>query len=47
MKLLLVFMFTCVLIGTLYERRTPKHYLLPLVGISFLVAIAYYIFPQS
>jgi hypothetical protein len=44
MKLLLAFMVACLFIGTLYERRQPKFYLLPLVGISILLAIGYYVF---
>ncbi|GEM_PF-1720479 len=44
MKLLLSFMFACVVLGTFYERRQPKFYLLPLVGISILMAIGYFVF---
>lgn len=47
MKLLLGFMFVCVVVGTLYERRLPKSYLLPVVGISIVLAMGYFFLRQS
>jgi uncharacterized membrane protein YfcA len=44
MKLLVAFMVVCVFIGTRYERRQPKYYLLPVIGISILLTIGYYVF---
>jgi hypothetical protein len=47
MKLLLGFMVMCLLLGTIKEGQPAKQYLLPIVGMSIVLAIGYFVFRQS
>lgn len=47
MKLMLGFMLTCLLIGTIWRDRSPRAYLLPVLGLSILMTIGFFFFNQT
>jgi uncharacterized membrane protein (UPF0136 family) len=47
MKMLLGFIFICLMIGTMWERQLPVRYLIPIGILAMLLMASYYYLNQA